>query len=81
MDSSHNYLPPEGVVMGYPAKPSQFYQNEYGGKLPIGSMKMHKKEKRRRNLLYISRMMFMMGAVGLIAISVLKLTAVNTSSV
>lgn len=79
MDRRHNYLPEQGVVIGYPS--GQFYENEYGGKLPIGSMKERKKEKRKRNLLYITRMMFIMGAVGLLAIAVLRFTAVNTPSV
>jgi hypothetical protein len=40
----HNYLPvgevPPGTVLGYPQEESpKLYKNEYGGKLPIGSMK------------------------------------------
>lgn len=41
----HNYLPvgeaPPGTVLGYPQEDAdpKLYKNEYGGRLPIGSMK------------------------------------------
>jgi hypothetical protein len=68
--------------MGYPANPEMnYYKNEYGGRLPIGSMKELNKEKSKRTLLYISRLMFLGGAFGLLAIGVLRLTAVDTTTV
>ena len=38
-------------------------------------------EKRKRTLLYVTRMMFIGGALGMIAISVLEFTTVTTPSI
>lgn len=71
------------MVIGYPAPnpDMNYYKNEYGGRLPIGSMKELRKEKRKRSLLYISRFMFLGGAFGLLVIGVLRFTAVDTPTV
>jgi len=52
--------------------------------MPIGSMKNKKaldKEKRKRSLLYVSKIMFFAGAVGLLVIAFLRFTAVTTPTV
>lgn len=61
-----------------PTDADPYYKNEYGGRLPIGSMKMRKKQKSKKTLLYITKFMFTGGALGLIGIGILEFTAVNT---
>ena len=49
--------------------------------MPLGSKKLKKREKRRRRLLYASKFLFLGGAVGLIVLSALRFTSVNTPTV
>ncbi len=70
-------------MMGVPVEQSSstYYKNEYGGRLPIGSMKHYKEEKRKYTLLYVTKFMFIGGALGLVLISFLRFTAVDTPTV
>lgn len=44
-------------------------------------MKHKKKEKRKRTLLYVTKFLFLGGAIGLIVIAILRFTAVNTPTI
>ena len=61
--------------------PATFYKNGYGGRLPIGSIRLEKREKRKRRLKYVTKLLFMGGALGLILISVLRFTAAGALGV
>ena len=65
--------------MGVPV--DHYYKNEFGGRLPIGSMKHYRKEKRKQTLLYVTKFMFIGGALGLVLIAFLRFTAVDTPTV
>ena len=68
--------------MGDPVKNADnYYGSVKGSRLPIGSKKLKKREQRRRRLLYASRFLFLGGAVGLIVLSALRFTSVNSSTV
>ena len=54
-----------------------YYRPKAGCKLPIGS----KLEKRRRRILYISKFLFISGAIGLIALAVIRFIFVDTNSI
>ena len=75
----------EEIAIGDPIEKADtfYYEKEkrYGGKLPIGSKKLKKREKRRRRLLYASKFLFLGGAIGLVVISALRFTSVNTPTV
>ena len=49
--------------------------------MPIGSMRLQRKERRKRNLQYVTKFMFFGGALGLIVIAALRFTTVNTQTV
>ena len=69
-------MPVGEPAIGYPA-----YPNEYGGRLPIGSMKNRRTEKRKKSLLYITKFLFFGGALGLIVVAILRFTAVQEALV
>lgn len=70
------------IVMGDPVKNADnYYGTKAGGKLPIGSRKLKKREKRKKRLLYASKFLFLGGAAGLIVLSALRFTSVNTPTV
>jgi membrane associated rhomboid family serine protease len=60
---------------------STFYKNSYGGRMPIGSLRLEKKQKRKRRLKYVTKLMFLGGALGLILIAALRFTSVGASGV
>eukprot|EP00347_Sterkiella_histriomuscorum_P012644 403367780 len=74
---------PTGEPVYDPQDPavSQYYKNTYGGTLPIGSMRLQKREKRKRRLQYVTKCLFFGGAVGLVVIAALRFTAVEGQSI
>ncbi|CDW89987.1 UNKNOWN [Stylonychia lemnae] len=71
----------EGEPVYDPQEPVYFYKNTYGGTLPIGSMRLLKREKRKRRLQYLTKSLFFGGSIGLIIISALRFTAVQEQTV
>lgn len=60
---------------------SQYYKNPHNGRLPIGSARLERKERRKRTLQYVTKTLFLGGAIGLIVISALRFTTLGTKSV
>lgn len=58
-----------------------YYENKYGGTLPIGSRRLQKRAQRKKNLKYVSKFMFIGGAVGLVVISAIRFSTSGLNSV
>ena len=56
-------------------------ENGFGGALPWVSKRLEMREERRQTLKYVSRILFMGGAMGLIFVAALRLTVVSIESV
>ena len=72
---------PVGEPLDDPQEARSYYKNAYAGSLPIGSHRLQKREKRKRRLKYVTRFLFLGGAIGLVVISALRFTAVTQQSI
>ena len=69
-----------GLPINDPNDPSRYYKSPHSS-LPIGSIRLQRREKRKRRLRYVTKSLFFGGSLGLIAITVVRFTTVDTQTV